>query len=164
MQQITHSIFPIIWVHSHFPRHVDPHSRVASYLRTLCLRSSSQNCYFWHIPFECRERCGGVLTMGSLPSSSVVSPQMEPKSGFWFGMLRTGWWERHPQADMGKYGEEKLMKQSYPASGTTAIGSNNIPNNVANNVGLECRKQKAKYIDCTNKNGTDLILGRKPWL
>jgi len=59
---------------------VDPHGRVVSYLLTLFLRSSSQNRSFSRIPFGCRERCGGVLMMGSLPSSSAVSPQRTPSS------------------------------------------------------------------------------------
>jgi len=41
----------------------------------LFLCSSSQNCSFSRIPFGCRERCGGVLMMGCLPSSSALSPQ-----------------------------------------------------------------------------------------
>jgi hypothetical protein len=74
--------------------------------------------------------------MGSLPSSSAVSPQMEPKRGFWFGKLSTEWRERDPQANMGKYGEKKLMNNTYPASGANAKGSNDIPRD---KVGLECR-------------------------
>jgi len=62
---------------------VDPHSRVVSHLLTLFLRSSSQNRSFSRIPFGCRERCGGVLMMGSLPSSSAISPHRpEPKVGW----------------------------------------------------------------------------------
>jgi hypothetical protein len=78
--RITHSIFPIFWSHSCFPGFVDPHNcvdphgRVVSYLLTLFLRTSSQNRSFSRIPFGCRERCGGVLMMGSLPSSSAVPP------------------------------------------------------------------------------------------
>jgi len=33
---------------------------------------------FWWIPFECRERCGGVLMVGSPPSSSIISPERPP--------------------------------------------------------------------------------------
>jgi hypothetical protein len=79
--------------------------------------------------------------MGCLPSSSVVSPQMESKCGFWFGKLSTEWWERHPQANTCKYGEKKLMKNTFPASGANAKGRNDIPKDGANNLGLECRKQ-----------------------
>jgi len=77
--------------------------------------------------------------MGSLPSSSAVSPQMEAKRGFWFGKLSTEWWERPPLANMGKYGEKQLMKDTYPASGANAEGSNDVPRDGANNFGLECR-------------------------
>jgi hypothetical protein len=49
---------------------VGPHGRVASHLLTLFLSSSSQNRSFSQLPFGCRERCGGVLMMGSLPSRS----------------------------------------------------------------------------------------------
>ena len=49
---------------------VDPHGRVVSHLLTLFLRSSSQNRSFSQVLFGCRERSGGVLMMGSLPSSS----------------------------------------------------------------------------------------------
>jgi len=38
-------------------------------------------------PLQCREMCGGVLMMASMPSSSTVSPQMGPKRRFWFGKL-----------------------------------------------------------------------------
>jgi len=57
---------------------VDPQQRVVSYLLTRFRRSSNQNCCFWSIPFGCQERCGGVLMVGSLPSSSIVSPQRPP--------------------------------------------------------------------------------------
>ena len=68
------------------PRNLCGSSRLGtlSYPLTLFLRSSSQNRSFSRIPFGCRGRCGGVLMMGSLPSSSAVSPQMEPERGFWF--------------------------------------------------------------------------------
>jgi hypothetical protein len=77
--------------------------------------------------------------MGSLPSRSAVSPQMEPKRRCWFGKLTMEWWERHPQPNMGTYGEKKLMKTTNPVSGANAEGSNDIPRDGANNVGLECR-------------------------
>jgi len=38
----------------------------------------NQNRSFSSMPFGCRERCGGVLMMGSLPSSSIVSMQRPP--------------------------------------------------------------------------------------
>jgi hypothetical protein len=80
---------------------------------------------------------------------------MEPKCVFWFGKLSTEWWERHPQAIMCKYGEKKLMNNTYPASGANAKGSNDIPRD---NIRLECRMQKARYIHGTNKTGSDLEL------
>jgi len=61
---------------------------------------------------------------------------MANKRGFWFAMLSMEWWESHPPANMGKYGEKKVMNNSYPASGVNAQGSNNIP---TDNVRLECR-------------------------
>jgi hypothetical protein len=61
------------------------------------------------------------------------------------------WWERQPQANMGKYGEKKLMTNSDPASGANAEGSNDISRNSANNVRLECPMKKAGYIDSTIK-------------
>ena len=79
--------------------------------------------------------------MGSLPSSCVVSPQMEPKREFCFGKLSTEWWERYPHANTGKYGEKKVMKNTHPASGTNAEGSNDIHKDGANNVRLECRME-----------------------
>jgi hypothetical protein len=69
---------------------------------------------------ECRERFSRVLMMSSLPSSSAVSLQMEPKRVVWFGKLSTEWWERPPLANMGKYGKKQLM-------------------DCTNNVGFECR-------------------------
>jgi len=53
---------------------VDPQCRVVSYLLTWFLPSKNQNCSFSWILFGCREWCGGMLRVGSLPSSSIVSP------------------------------------------------------------------------------------------
>jgi len=77
--------------------------------------------------------------MGSLPSSSAVSPQMEPKRRFWFGKLSTEWWERPPLANTSEYGEKQLINDTDSASGTNAEGSNAIPRDGANTVRLECR-------------------------
>jgi hypothetical protein len=74
------------------------------------------------------------LMMSPMASSSAVSPQMEHKRGFWFGMLSTAWWKRHPEANMGKYGGKKQMNDFYPASGANAKGNNDTPRD---NVGLE---------------------------
>jgi len=57
---------------------VDPQHRVISYLLTQFLSSSNRNHSFLSITFGCCERCGGVLMVGSLPSSSIVSPQWPP--------------------------------------------------------------------------------------
>jgi len=54
---------------------VVPHGWVASHPLTLFLPSSSQNFSFSQIVSGCRGRYGGMLMMGSLPSSCVVSPQ-----------------------------------------------------------------------------------------
>jgi len=59
---------------------MDPQCRVVSYLLTRFLRSSNHHRSFSWIPFRCRRTCGGVLMLGSLPSSSIVSPQ-RPSSG-----------------------------------------------------------------------------------
>jgi hypothetical protein len=79
---------------------VYPHGRVVSHLLTLFLLSSSQNRCFSRIPIGCRERCGGVLMMGSVPSSSAVSlhrpepnagrPASPPSRGL-IGLSRAGW-------------------------------------------------------------------------
>jgi len=79
--------------------------------------------------------------MGSLPASSAVSPQMQPTHEFWFRKLSTEWWERHPQANWGIYGEKKLMNNTYPASGANAEGRNTIAKDGANNVGLQYAMQ-----------------------
>jgi len=47
------------------------------YPNTLFQRSSSQKSSFSRIPFGCHARCGGVLMMGSLPSSSTDSPHRD---------------------------------------------------------------------------------------
>jgi len=60
--------------------------------------------------------------MSSLPSSYAVSPQMEPKCGFWFGKVSTEWWERPLLANKSKYGEKRLVDDT-------------------NNVQLECQMQ-----------------------
>jgi len=80
---------------------------------------------------------------GSLPSTSAISPQMEPKGGFWFGKLSIEWWERLPLAITGKHGEKKMVDN-------------------ANYVGLECRMRYAWYINVNNEKATDLIPGRTP--
>jgi len=54
---------------------VDPHKQVVPNLLTLFLPSSGQNCSVSWIPFGCRERCGGVFMMYSLPFNSFILPQ-----------------------------------------------------------------------------------------
>jgi len=84
VQRITHSIFPCCaltcsgWDFVDPHNWVDPRGRVVSYLLTHFPRSSSNSCYFSWIPFECLQRCGWVLMMGLLPSSSIVSPHCPP--------------------------------------------------------------------------------------
>jgi len=77
--------------------------------------------------------------IGSLHSSSAVSPQMESKRRFSFGKLSTEWWARPSQANTDKYGEKKLMKDTNPASGANAEGNNDILRGSTNNIELECR-------------------------
>jgi len=72
---LTHSVRDFV-----DPRNgMDPQRRVVSYLLTRFLHSSSQHRSFSWIPFRFRETCGGVLMVGSLPSSSIVSPQRLPR-------------------------------------------------------------------------------------
>jgi hypothetical protein len=99
IQQNTHCIFSSPWSHALLfsvhrstqfawfvtdscrafivPRNLcgSLHLGSLSHPLTLFLRSSSQHCSVPQIPFGCHERCSGVLMMGSLPSSSAVSPQ-----------------------------------------------------------------------------------------
>jgi len=57
---------------------VDPQCQVVSYVLTQFLRCSSQNRSFSWILFQYRKRCGGVLMVSCLPSSSLGSPQRPP--------------------------------------------------------------------------------------
>jgi len=59
---------------------VDPQRQVVSCLLTQFLCSSNQNRSFSSIPCECHERCGGEFMVGSLTSSSIVSPLWPPSS------------------------------------------------------------------------------------
>jgi len=95
--------------------------------------------------------------MGPVPSSSVVPPQMEPKRGLWFGKLSMEWWIRPPQANMVKFGEKSIMKDTYPASRANAEGSNDIPMDGTNNVGLEFQMRQAGFINDSDEPGGDLI-------
>jgi len=100
--------------------------------------------------------------MGSRTSSSAVVPPMAPKRGFWFRKLSTAWWVKHPQADTGKHGGKKRIKNTYCASMANAKGSNDIPWDGSNTVRMECRMQQAAYLDCTKERGTDLTPRRTP--
>jgi hypothetical protein len=73
-----HTTIPNLWSHSLCPRRW-----VIWYLLTWFLHVSTWNCNFSWIQFGCYEMCGKVLLVGSLPSSSIVSPQWPPshKSG-----------------------------------------------------------------------------------
>ena len=57
---------------------MDPQSQVVWYVLTQYLCSSNQKRSFWWIPFGFHKRCGRVLMVGSLPSSSIVSAQRPP--------------------------------------------------------------------------------------
>jgi len=54
---------------------VDHQSRIVSYLLTLFIHSSRLNCTFSWIQLGCHNRCHGVVMVGSLFSSSIVSPE-----------------------------------------------------------------------------------------
>jgi len=84
---------------------------------------------------------------------------MDPKCVFLLGKLSMEWWERHPQSNISKYGEKRLMNNTYPARGANAEGSNYISRD---NFGLECQMHQARLIDCTEEKGTTLILGLIP--
>jgi len=56
---------------------MDAHGRVVRYLLTISLHSSTLYHFFSRIHFGRRERYGGVLMKGSLPSTSVVSPHRQ---------------------------------------------------------------------------------------
>jgi len=57
---------------------MDPQRRVVLYLLTWLLRTTKQHRSFWSILFGCCETRGGMLMVGSLPSSSIVLPQQPP--------------------------------------------------------------------------------------
>ena len=78
------------------------HCWVVFYLLTLLVPSLSRNNSFSRSRLGFHKRCGRVFMMGSVPSSSVISPKMEPTCWFWFGTLSTEWWERPPQANASK--------------------------------------------------------------
>jgi len=58
---------------------VDPQRQVESYLLTRFLHSSNQKSSFLWIQSGCRGKRGGVLMVGSVPSSCIISPQWPPK-------------------------------------------------------------------------------------
>jgi len=144
----------------------DPHSLSGtlqpgslSYPLTLHQCTLSQECSFSWILFGCWDRCGGVWMIGSPPTSSAVSTQMELKHGFWLGNLKTEWWKETCRGDPDTSGETNLMNDTYPASGASANRSSNTPRGGANNFRLECRVRWTVYIDVTNINVTNHI----PW-
>ena len=71
---LTHSVRDFMEPHNC----MDNQCWVVLYLLTRSLCSLNQNCFFSGIQIGCRERCSGVLMVGSLPSSSIVSPQRPP--------------------------------------------------------------------------------------
>jgi hypothetical protein len=70
----THSLQNLVDPHNR----MDPQCWVASYLLTLCVHTLRQNSSVSWIAFVCCKRCGGVLIVGSLPPSSIISPQLPP--------------------------------------------------------------------------------------
>jgi len=72
--------FETLAVTCSFRDYVDPHRHVVSYLPTFFLLFSSYNRSFSRILFGCCERCGGMLIVASLPSSSVISLQRSSRS------------------------------------------------------------------------------------
>jgi len=66
---------------------MDPHNRGVSYILTLFLCCSSWNPSFTWIPVGCHERFGAVLMMGSLSSSSAISPHRH-----WQQLIHRRWW------------------------------------------------------------------------
>jgi len=79
----THSIFPSSWSHALLPslhrstQFVWFIMGIPSHALTLFQCSSSENHSFSQIPFGCRVRCGTVMIMSSLPSSSSVWPRCD---------------------------------------------------------------------------------------
>jgi hypothetical protein len=96
---------------------INPHRQVLVLcLRTLILPSSSHNLCVFRNHSGCRERCGGVLPVATLFSNCTVPPQMEPKHGFWFRKLSMEWRESSLLLDTGKFGENQVMTDLYPAN------------------------------------------------
>jgi len=101
------------------------HSSVVTHLLTFFSCSSRQNHSFWWIPIGCCKRCRGDSMIGSLPASYVITLQIQPICGFWCRKEGRNWWDRPPQTKMGKYGQKKLITNTYPASRANTNGSNN---------------------------------------
>jgi len=70
--------FPTFGQTCSFQDFVHPDGRVVSYLLSFFLCSLRYNLSPSRILFGCRERCGRMLIVVSLPSSSVISPQWPP--------------------------------------------------------------------------------------
>jgi len=118
--QIIHSIIPIVWPHSLFPRLcldpcncVNPHSQVVSDQITLFLHSSTLNCSCTRISIGKPWTVWSRVMTGSVPSISIVSPQKELECGFWFGKLSMKLWERTLPANTGKYVQKQLLDDAY---------------------------------------------------
>jgi len=100
--------------------------------------------------------------MGSLPSSSTTSSQMEPKCRFWFRMLSTQWCQWPLLDNTRQYEEKQLMKYINPASWANAEGSYDITKDSTNSVGLEYQMQEDSYLEITDKKHINFILGQLP--
>jgi hypothetical protein len=72
-------------------------------------------------------------------------------------------WQRLPLASMGISRGKELMNGNCPVSRVNPKRSNDMPRDGANNFGLECHMQHAGYVDVTDYNRTDRILGRIRW-
>jgi len=81
-----------------------------------------------------------VLRISSLPFSTVISLQMEPKRRFWLGKLSTEWWERPSEVNMGTSESENEMKDTNPAREVNAKGKDDILGDSTNNIRLECQE------------------------
>jgi len=83
---VSLALSAIWWIHAIV---WDSQCRVVSSLLTQFLCSSNQNCSSSWILFGSRERCGGVLMVGSLPSSSII-PLQRPPNGASLKVLSMG--------------------------------------------------------------------------
>jgi hypothetical protein len=101
VEPITLSTVHNAWYHllvPRFPESPSPGSFNTSQPHSPLLE---QNCSIWQSPFACHKRTGGVLMVGSLPSSSIVLQWLLCNRILWFRQLRMEWWKRPPLANTG---------------------------------------------------------------